>query len=141
MAEDSDRIVAIQPPDRASAKAGKSRQRSRLSNKPGIILGTDQRSAWVRRFRDVCHDLIGHCGGEADISEVQLSLARRAASLTVELEKLETVFATEGSSASALMRYGSLSNTLRRLLADLGIVAKHKEPEDLVAYRKRVYGR
>lgn len=140
MAEDSDPDVIAPPADSELVKPGKSRQRSRLSNTPGIVMDTDQRSKWVRRFRDVMCDLIDHCGGEDAVSAVQLSIARRAASLTVECEKLETAFATEGSSASALMRYGSLSNTLRRLLTDLGIQPKRREPEDLNDYMRRKYG-
>ncbi|MGC4026214.1 MAG: hypothetical protein QM744_14360 [Mesorhizobium sp.] len=114
--------------------------RSRVSNGKDMLAVSDGRTVWARRFRDVWNDLIDHVGGDAAASEVQRNIARRAALLTVELEQLENRFAEHGSDAKSLLSYGTISNTLRRLLADLGIQAKAKEPETLESYIARVHG-
>ena len=53
----------------------------------------DQRSAWARRFRDLIQLHLLDLGGAEDCSEAQVSLVRRAATLEIELERLEYEFA------------------------------------------------
>ena len=50
------------------------------------------RSPWVRRFRDIEFIHTADLGGPTAISEAEASLIRRAAMLTVELERKEAKF-------------------------------------------------
>ena len=83
----------------------------------------DQRSAWARRFRDLIQLHLSDLGGFEDCSESQVSLVRRAATLEIELERLEYEFARPDRTVGnrALDRYSMLTNTLRRLLTTLGL--------------------
>jgi hypothetical protein len=91
-------------------------------------------------MRDVLALLVEDMGGDAVISEAQRSIARRAAVMTTELERLELSFATAGeASPKALGLYQTTANSLRRLLRDLGLkkVPKDITPrlEDIIAGR------
>ena len=83
----------------------------------------DHRSVWARRFRDLIQLHLSDLGGPEDCSEAQVSLVRRAATLEIELERLEYEFARPDrtAGAKAIDRYSMLSNTLRRLLTTLGL--------------------
>ncbi len=83
----------------------------------------DHRSAWPRRFRDLIQLHLSDWGGPECCSEAQVSLVRRAATLEIELERMEYEFARPDrtAGAKALDRYSMLSNTLRRLLTTLGL--------------------
>lgn len=83
----------------------------------------DHRSAWARRFRDLIQLHLLDLGGPENCSEAQVSLVRRAATLEIELERMEYEFAKPDriAGAKALDRYSMLSNTLRRLLTTLGL--------------------
>lgn len=99
--------------------------RSRITNGSEILPGVDGRSTWVRRLRDLQALHIADLGGEANISEAERSIVRRAATLTVELERMEAAFATAGEAkATDLAVYTTTTNALRRLLADLGLQRK-----------------
>lgn len=77
----------------------------------------------MRRFRDLIQLHLLDLGGAADCSEAQVSLVRRAATLEIELERLEYEFARPDRTAGAraLDRYSMLTNTLRRLHTTLGL--------------------
>jgi hypothetical protein len=61
-------------------------------------------------------------GGEDHCSQAELSLVRRAACLTVELERLEYNFATSPDPDTfALDAYQRTASSLRRLLETLGL--------------------
>jgi hypothetical protein len=61
-------------------------------------------------------------GGEGFVSEAERSIIRRAATLTVELERLELKFALAGQAcADDLELYQRTANSLRRLLESVGI--------------------
>lgn len=64
-------------------------------------------------------DLVEHLGGETWISEPQRHLARRAAALVVSCEKAEMALANGGE--FDIQGYATASNSLRRLLTDLGL--------------------
>ncbi len=83
----------------------------------------DQRSAWARRFRDLIQLHLLDLGGPEGCSEAQVSLVRRAATLEIELERMEYEFARPDRTVGnrALDRYSMLANTLRRLLVTLGL--------------------
>jgi hypothetical protein len=94
-----------------------SRQRSRIANGSALLQNTDGRSIWARRFRDVYEAHIADLGGEGEISEAEKSIARRVATMAVECERLEALFATAGAAtADEPDLYGRTANSLRRLL-------------------------
>jgi len=95
--------------------------KSKLTN-GATLPGVDGRSSWVRRLRDLMALHLSDLGGEAAVSEAEKSIIRRAATLTVELERLELVFAKAGeASASELDLYQRTAGKLRRLLESLGL--------------------
>jgi hypothetical protein len=101
--------------------------RSRISN--GCTLpGVDGRSTWVRRLRDLMGLHLSDLGGEDAVSEAERSIVRRAATLTVELERLELKFAKDGeASASDIDLYQRTSNSLRRLLEAVGLQRRARD--------------
>jgi hypothetical protein len=106
--------------------------RSTITNGARLLAHVDGRRFWVRRFRDVRALHLSDLGGEDNCSEAEKSIARRAALLTVELERLETLFAQAGeATASQLALYSTTSNTLRRLLQTIGVERRAKPVPDL----------
>ena len=101
--------------------------RSRVSNGSTILVGTDNRSPHMRRFRDLIALHIQDRGGPDNASEAVKSMIRRAAALTVELEKIEAIFATGALDAAHLDLYSRAANTLRRLLESVGIDRAQKD--------------
>lgn len=101
----------------------KSRHQSAVTNgSRALAAGADGRSTWARRFKDIYGALISDLGGENYCSEAKKSIARRAATLAVELETQEAGFAIAGgSSAAALEHYARVASSQRRLLEALGL--------------------
>src|SRR5438034_539621 len=95
-----------------------SKLRSAVSNGSSIIADIDHRTGWMRRLRDLLYSHESDLGGEANLSEGQRSLLRRAAMLELQLEMLERQFADNDgvASAKALDLYGRTSGNLRRVL-------------------------
>ena len=111
------------------ADSSKSKGRSRISNGSALLPGVDGRSTWVRRLRDLIGLHLSDLGGEDNASEAEKSILRRAATLTVELERLELKFATAGeASAADLDLYQRVSNTMRRHLEAVGL---ERRPRDI----------
>jgi hypothetical protein len=109
------------PPDRR--KVGRDPQRSRVTNGgkllPGIV---DERSAWVRRCKDIISQHLVDLGGEDNCSSAERSIVRRASVLTVELERLEAKFAQAGEASERdLDLYIRATGNLRRLLEAIGL--------------------
>jgi hypothetical protein len=93
-----------------------------VSNGSSILPGVDGRSTWVRRLRDLMGLHLADLGGSDHVSEAERSIIRRAATLTVELERLELRFATAGEADPLdLELYQRTANSLRRLLEAVGI--------------------
>ncbi|RWC92301.1 MAG: hypothetical protein EOS72_01925 [Mesorhizobium sp.] len=93
--------------------------RSRITNGKDLLPGVDGRTFWVRRMRDVMALHVSDLGGVEACSEAEKSIIRRAAAITVEMERLERLFALAedtGPGLDALSLYSRLANTLRRLL-------------------------
>ena len=107
------------PANSAQTVRTSSRVKSRISNGRLFFAGTDGRSATARRFRDLfaayCQDL----GGVEAMSEAAKSLARRAASLSVELERRECD--QVGAGGFDGLKYAVMAGTLARILGRLGI--------------------
>jgi hypothetical protein len=100
----------------------KNPQRSKVANGTKLVPGVSGHSVWVRRAKEHIADSMSDLGGEANTTAAERSLVRRAATLSVELERLEAKFATAGEADPAdLDLYQKLSNTLRRLLTSLGL--------------------
>jgi hypothetical protein len=99
----------------------KSSGKSRITNHSHILPGTDGRSAWARRLRDLISLHTADLGGQDAVSAAEASIIRRAATLTVELERLELLFATSEARPEDLDLYQRMSNTLRRHLETTGL--------------------
>ncbi|WP_192355526.1 hypothetical protein [Mesorhizobium mediterraneum] len=110
--------------------ATKPTARSRVTNGSAIVPDADGRSTWVRRLRDLIAAHEEDLGGTESLTQAQRSIVRRAATLSVELERLEASFAMAGLiSAQDLDAYQRASNSLRRLLESLGIEPKVKDAQ------------
>lgn len=111
-------------------------QRSRITNGSAVLPGVDGRSAWVRRLKDLIGNHLDDLGGADRVSEAERSIVRRAATLTVELERLEARFAEAGQAAPAeLDLYQRTAGNLRRLLEAVGLERRARDiTPDLGAY-------
>ncbi|HLH98760.1 MAG TPA: hypothetical protein VKW08_26925 [Xanthobacteraceae bacterium] len=107
--------------------------RSRVTNGKTLFAeGGDMRAPWSRRLRDILDLHLADIGGVDHASEAERSILRRAATLTVELERLEARFAEGPSSNKDLETYQRTSNTLRRLLESVGL---KRRPRDITPPR------
>jgi len=86
-----------------------------------FALGGDGRGAWVRRWKDLTELHVGDLGGPDTLSEAQLSLCRRAATLEVQLEQLEATMSEGKDTPRQLDLYNRLSGNLRRILETIGL--------------------
>jgi hypothetical protein len=117
--------ASISSAGRASVEQPKDKQRSRITNGSALLPGVDGRSAWVRRAKDV---IAAHLSDIPDASAAERSIIRRAAVLTVELERLEAAFAVAGEAdPEALDLYGRTSGNLRRLLEAVGLQRRARD--------------
>jgi hypothetical protein len=76
-------------------------------------------------------------GGSDQVSAAEQSIIRRASLLTVELERLEMIFAQEGEAEPRqLETYQRCANTLRRLLLTVGLQRRARDvtPTNLQEY-------
>ena len=60
---------------------------SALTNGKFILAGTDHRSAWMRRLRDLVQAHISDLGGDDVISHSERMLINRASMLALQLER------------------------------------------------------
>jgi hypothetical protein len=108
-------------------KAGKKVSFSKLTNGKWLPK-VDLRSTWVRRLKDLVRLYQSDKGGEANCSEAEISIIRRAAALTVECERLEQVMAlSEDVDPDVVDLYSRASNTLRRHLEATGLRRRPKD--------------
>jgi hypothetical protein len=84
------------PDDNPHLAPGSATSRSRITNRSAVLPDVDGRSTWVRRLRDLINLHPSDLGGEDAVSEAERSIIRRVATLTVELERMESVFASAG---------------------------------------------
>jgi hypothetical protein len=113
------------PLGQAPVRAAKPSHRSRITNGSALLPGVDGRSAWARRARDV---IAAHLSDIPEPSAAERSIIRRAAVLTVELERLEVQFALAGAAdPETLDLYGRVSGNLRRLLESVGLQRRAKD--------------
>lgn len=90
-------------------------------------------------MRDLIALHVSDLGGDDHISEAERSIIRRAATLTVELERLEASFATAGAAKPAdLDLYQRTAGNLRRLLESVGLERRARDvTPTLAAYIAR----
>jgi hypothetical protein len=111
-----------------------------LTNGRSVLIDIDGRSAIARRYKDIIGAHVSDLGGADHLSEAQLTLIRRVATMTVVLEQMDSEFAIEnGVKDRDFELYQRGSNTLRRLLETLGTTRGRKarsvnEPTDLNEY-------
>jgi hypothetical protein len=109
--------------------------RSRLTNRSAVVIGVDGRSSWARRLRDVIELHLNDLGGPDAVSSAKRSIVRRAATLTVELERLESRFAQAGEADAAdLDLYQRTAGNLRRLLEAVGLERVARDVTPLQEY-------
>jgi hypothetical protein len=107
--------------------SAKSKGRSRMTNGSQVVARVDGRSTWARRMRDLIALHLADLAGEDAVSEAEKSIIRRAAALTVELERMESVFAVAGEALpEQLDLYQRTANSLRRLLEAVGLERRAK---------------
>jgi hypothetical protein len=83
---------------------------------------------WARRFRDLLALHINDLGGPDNVSEGERAIVRRAATLMVELERMETEFAGDnGGTLETLELYQRCANTMSRLLRSVGLKRRAKD--------------
>jgi hypothetical protein len=106
-----------------------SRIRSSLTNGSSLLADADHRTAWMRRLRDLIQSHIFDLGGDDYVSDSEQRLVRRAAMLTIQLEMMDSRFATNDGEASRvdLETYQRCSNSLRRLLESLGLQRRSRD--------------
>ena len=107
--------------------------RSAVTNGRKQFVEGDGRTPWARRHRDVSALHIEDLSGP--LTEAQVSLCKRAATIEIELEKLEGRL-SEGEEVDVDC-YGRLVGQLRRILETLGIKREAKTVvPDLGSYVK-----
>jgi len=104
---------------------------TRMGTQGTILAGVDMRTAGGRRFKELCADLVDHLGD--DPTAPQLAIIRRAAALGVWCEQAEADQA-QGKELD-VAAYTTATNTLRRLMADLGLERRARDvTPDLQSY-------
>lgn len=96
---------------------------TRVGTQGTILAGVDMRTSGGLRFKEICADLVDHLGDEA--TAPQFAIIRRAAALGVWCEQAETAQA-QGEDLD-VAAYTTATNTMRRLLADLGLERKSRD--------------
>lgn len=114
----ADEAVTVVP-----MSAQRRRKTSALSsgNRPFVADG-DGRTVWALRWRDLVHAHLTDLGGEEIASAAQVALARRAATLEIELERQEATLSAGGK--IDLDAFNRASGGLRRILETLGVERK-----------------
>ena len=114
--------------DRGIAVAQSPTQRSRVTNGRSLFPreAGDMRNPWARRLKDVFALHVDDIGGTDGMRQAERLICRRAAVLTVELERLEVRFATDTARERDLDTYVRASGNLRRLLEAIAVVRNQK---------------
>jgi hypothetical protein len=121
-------VAPVSPAGRPRAAPGKDPLKSRITNGSALLPGVDGRSPWVRRCKDVIAAHISDMGGEDNTSAAERSIVRRAATMTVELERLESRFALAGQADPVdLDLYQRTAGNLRRLLEAVGLQRRARD--------------
>jgi hypothetical protein len=105
-----------------TSKTASRRQRTKVANGSSLLPGVAGTSVWCRRMKEIMADSISDLGGMDCVSANEKNLIRRAATLTVEAERLEQRFAlAEVANPEELDIYGRITGHLRRTLDAIGM--------------------
>jgi hypothetical protein len=102
------------------------RKSSAVSSGRRMFVQGDSSSAWSRRYRDIVAGHVSDLGGQALLSEAELSLVRRVSTLELECEQAEGKLSM-GQEVD-LDLYQRMLNSLRRALESLGL---RRRPKDI----------
>ena len=111
------------PADRPAIAPPPIQARTRIGTGSTTLAGVDGRTHGGRRFRELAADLAQHLGGHP--TPPQQAIIQRAAALIVWCETQETVLANGADFDVAA--FTTAANSLRRLLADLGLERRLKD--------------
>jgi hypothetical protein len=75
--------------------------RSRVTNGKALFITGKATSAYARRLADILAEIVSDLGGADQLSEAERQLARRAASLSVAAERLESIICGASPAESA----------------------------------------
>ncbi len=109
----------------SSTDSRPSRTRSAVTNGRRAFVDGDGNSAWYRRRKDIVELHLDDMGGRDALSEAQISLACRAASIEVELEQMEGRL-SKGESVD-LDAFTRAASHLRRILETLGVERRQRD--------------
>jgi hypothetical protein len=114
------------------------RPRSAITSGRELFVGGNSTSAWSRRFHDLLLGHIHDCSagqGPNALSDAQLCLIRRAASIECELERLDALLSC--GKEIDMDAYARISGHLRRMWETLGLERKQKNVNAMDAYLAR----
>jgi hypothetical protein len=103
----------------AQSEARVLKVRSAVTNGKRLHVAKPGDGAWARRFRDILEQIIADLSGPSGLSEGQRQLARRAATIAIQCERLEGEVAAGASIDIA--EYSLLTSTLVRVVSRLGL--------------------
>lgn len=111
--------------ERPETAAAKPTIASAVTNGSRTFVDGDGRSPWARRWRDLVALHAEDLGGMETISEAQVSLVKRAATIETELERIEGRL-SKGETVD-LDAFTRGAGHLRRILETLGIERRAKD--------------
>jgi hypothetical protein len=109
--------------NRKTIERPKPQASTRMGTQGTVLQGVDMRTHGGRRYKELCADLVHHLGN--DTTAPQLTIIRRAAALAVWCETADIEQAKTGE--LDVSAYTTATNTLRRLLADLGLERRARD--------------
>jgi hypothetical protein len=110
------------------------RFRTKIGSGQRLLAGIDGRSAIARRYREIAGAIAQDLGGSDQLTEVQRQLIRTGAGLVVMREAMD-VRLINGETSINASRYCRVSNSLRRVLATIGLT---RTPKDITPLRDRL---
>ena len=116
---DCPNIVPIKKARRRTDEPRPPRLRSAVTNGTRLFVDGAHEGPWARRFRDLVHLHEDDLGPRDSLSEGQLSLCRRVATIEVELEQMEGKL-SKGENVD-LDLYNRMTGTLARTIERLGL--------------------
>lgn len=126
----SSSALALHSPSNRARVTNARMKKGALSAK-ALFVSADGRSPWARRYRDLVAQLASDAGGIEALSELKLSLVRRAAALTLECERMEDALASGKSvDVDTLAR---VAGHLRRICETIGIDRAARQSKTTIA--------
>ncbi len=116
----------VEPKRRVRAPSQAKRPRSAITSGRSLFIDGDPRSAWSRRFSDLVVNHIRDLNVGDLLSEAQVSLIKRCASIECELERLDAMLSR--GKAIDLDAYARVSGQLRRLFETLHTINLARRP-------------